>query len=270
VSTIEITEPGVYPGLPAEVYHAQRDSLSSSGARRILETCPAKFRYGKQEHKPEFDLGHAAHALVLGDGPVLAVIDATDWRTKRAQAERDAAREQGHVPLLRSEYEQVVAMARALREHPLAAALLAEEGAAEQSIFWRDRETGVMLRCRPDWMTPRWYVDYKTTADASPDAIARSIHKWGYHQQAAFYLDGLTAGGFEDLPILFIFQERTAPYLVTVVQLDEQAMAIGAQRNRRAIDLFAECLHTGHWPGYANDVVLTSLPPYALRDLEYS
>jgi hypothetical protein len=126
----------------------------------------------------------------------------------------------------------------------------------------------VMLRCRPDWRSPWEAIDYKTTVSAEPGAIRRTVHKFGYHQQAAFYGAGLAALGFGDLPFLFVFQEKVPPYLVTVTQLDEAALALGAELNRRAINLYARCLADDVWPGYASDVVVTSLPPYAYRDLE--
>jgi hypothetical protein len=43
----KITKPGIYPGVPDEVYHAdpvEGGSLSSTGARKILD-CPAKFKW---------------------------------------------------------------------------------------------------------------------------------------------------------------------------------------------------------------------------------
>lgn len=267
----QITAPGIYPDLPNDVYHAQRDSLSSTGARRILETCPAKFRYGKSEHKPEFDLGTAAHKLILGDGPELLEVAAKDWRTKKAQEEQQQARAEGKVPLLSKDYAAVHAMADAIRKDPLATAALAEPGRVELSAFWRD-ETGVLLRCRPDLLTDRWVVDYKSTTDASKNGFAKSIYNFGYYIQASWYLAGLTALGLadEDTPFLFVAQEKAAPYLVTVHQLDDDAMRLGREKARRAIDLFAACLAADSWPGYASDVLLTSLPAYALKELEYA
>lgn len=268
--TLTIAEPGIYGDIPAEDYH-RHDSLSSSGARRILPpSCPAAFRYGVREHKAAWDIGHAAHLRVLGEGPELVEVKEKDWRTKAAQQQRDEAYARDAVPLLTKDLAMVDAMAVAICEHDLASRLLEpESGIAEQSIFWEDPITEVMLRCRPDWRSPFEAIDYKTTISAEPGAISRTVHKFGYHQQAAFYGDGLRAHGL-DLPFLFIFQEKTAPYLVTVTQLDDAALALGAELNRRAIDLYAACLAAGEWPGYSVDVVETSLPPYAYRDLEYS
>lgn len=288
-----IDQPGVYD-IPAERYHADPvvgGSLSSSGARRLLPpSCPALYQHwlnGRPPYKPEFEFGHAAHRLVLGAGPDIVVIDAEDWRTKAARAQRDEALAAGQVPLLPHEHEVVVAMAAKLREHPVAAALFhPDRGQPEQSLFWADPATGVRCRARLDWMpyftayaadgqpTPgsghpgRLIVpDYKTCRSAAPDDIQRAVHDHGYHQQAAWYVDGIKAVYpmwrnplATDPAFVFVFQEKTAPYLVTVVQLDKLAMQVGRYLNRKAIDTYAQCQQTGRWPGYSDDVEIIPLP----------
>lgn len=131
-------------------YHADRDSLSVSGAKLLLRS-PALFRHrlDHPEHKDVFDLGSAAHKLVLGVGPDLAVIDADSWRTKAAQEERDAARAAGAIPLLKADHERVVAMADRLAEHKTAMTLLSE-GEPEVSAYALDERTGVLRRGRFD------------------------------------------------------------------------------------------------------------------------
>lgn len=277
-----IDQPGVYD-LPAEEYHAdpvEGGSLSSSGARKLLPpSCPARFAYEREhggEKRPEFDIGTAAHKLVLGVGPNLERIDAKDWRTNKAQEQRDEAYEHGAVPLLTTDYEHVHGMAAALRSDDLACALLnPAHGVAEQAIFWQDAETSVWRRALIDWRQTVSYgrptiVDYKTTVSADPDAIRKSVHRYGYHQQAPWYLDAAESIGYpDDAAFKFIFQEKTPPYLITVVELDEAAMRTGHARNRRAIDIYRDCDAAGIWPGHSTDIEVISLPPWAERE-EYA
>jgi hypothetical protein len=261
--------PSVVDGMPADEYH-RHPALSSSGARRLLPPgCPALFRY-EQDHPParrdEFDFGHAAHQRVLGAGPELVLVEAADWRTKAAKEARDAAHAEGKVPLLPEAYQQVHDMAEAIAAHPLAGALFAPgSGEPERSLFWTDRQSGVDRRARLDWQphatAGRMLVpDYKTSVTVDEDELRRAIHRYGYHQQAAWYLDGIAALGLADeARFLFVFQLKTPPYLVRVVEPDELALRIGRDLNRQAIDLYAECERTGRWPGY-DDVTLISLP----------
>jgi hypothetical protein len=264
-----------------EAYHAERGSLSSSGARRLLPpSCPARFRYEQdhpQPYKRVFDLGTAAHRLVLGDGPELVAVEADDWRTKAAREEREQVRAASGVALLAAEFDQVQDMADAIRRHPVASALFAPgAGRPERSLFWRDGPTGVMRRARFDWLPdPRngrmVIPDYKTCRSAEPSALARAVEEYGYHQQADWYRAGARALGLADESAAFVFvcQEKTPPYLVTVVELSAAALRIGAAKNRRAIETYARCTKSGHWPGYCDEIAYLALPVWAeIRDTE--
>lgn len=280
--TIEaITRPGVYDDIPEALYH--RDpvpggSLSSSGARKLLApSCPALFRYEqehKQPHKVVFDFGRAAHEEVLGVGSGIEVIDAPDYRKQDAQKARDAAYADGKTPLLPKDYKVVKAMAAELKRHPIAGALFQPgAGLAEQSLFWKDPTTGVICRARFDWLPTqvkgkRLVIgDYKTCRSAAPAEIAKAVHEHGYHQQDDFYRRGARELGIGDknTSFVFIFQQKTAPYLVTVVELDDEARRIGKERNDVALKTYKRCMETGVWPGFTDDIKMLSLPVWAER-----
>lgn len=280
---VTIDQPGVYD-LTAAAYHADPipgGSLSASGAKRLLPpSCPALFRHWAdhgQAPKVEFDFGHAAHAEVLGVGAPIVVIDADDWRTKAAREERDAAYAAGSTPLLRADHERVRAMADALRRNPIASALFQPgAGQPERSLFWFDSEFETWRRAMLDWLPDtrdgRLIVpDLKTCSSAEPGALARAFFQYGYHQQAPWYMDateavGLTSG-FEPA-FVFVFIEKAPPHLVTVAQPNPEAVQWGRVLNRKALDVYRRCRDTGHWPGYAEDVISLSLPSYAERQLE--
>jgi len=280
--------PGVYD-LPADVYHADPvpgGSLSSTGARKLLQTCPAIFDWERRNptpYKKVFEFGGAAHKVVLGTGPELVVIEGTGkagpevWAKDDDKAAVAAVRRAGGIPLKPSEYAQVQAMAKALREHPVAAALLRPEGGTpEQSLIWSDGTTGVSCRAMLDWLPEsargRMIVaDYKTSLSANPEDFRRSVHSYGYHQQADHYLDGVRALGLDPDPaFVFVVQMKTAPYLVSLVTLDDRALQIGAERNRRAREIYARCTATGRWPGWTDgEVAEISLPVWAERQHDF-
>ena len=269
--------PGLHQDVSNEDYHrdpVEGGSLSSSGARDLLPpSCPALFQWKRTHGSPPkatFDFGHAAHRAVLDEGETIEYIDAPDWRTKAAKEQREQAREAGKVPLLDKERETVEAMADAIRAHPVASALLATDGRAEQTIVWQDQRTGINCRARIDWLpnptSGRLLItDYKSCNSAEPEAISRAVHDYGYHQQGDFYTQGAIALGLggPETAFVFIFQEKKAPYLVTVCELDHAARTIGASRNRWAMDTYAQCEADGHWPAYSDDVEIISLPPWA-------
>ena len=210
-SSLAVTEPGVYD-LADHLYHADPvpgGSLSSTGARRLLPpSCPAIFdwyRRNPEASKKSYDLGHAAHDTLLGGGPEIVVVDAENWLTKTAKAQRDEARARGAVPILTDEKTEIDAMVAAVRAHPFAGRLFEEgTGTAEASLFWTDEETGVWRRSRLDWLPDNHagsrmiLPDLKTCKSAQRDEFAKSAANLGYHQQGAYYTDAVRAGNIAE------------------------------------------------------------------------
>ncbi|MET8866483.1 PD-(D/E)XK nuclease-like domain-containing protein [Nonomuraea sp. NPDC004580] len=268
-----ITSPGIYD-MPEEIYFSDPvpgGSLSSSGARLLLQPGgPAKYRW-QQDHpaatKKHFEVGSAAHKLVLGAGPELALVDKERWDDKDTKAKVAEIRKRGAIPLKRADWQMVHDMADAIRRHPLAGPLFDPvEGEAEKTFIWQDPATGVWRRARLDWVPNcgdgRFVIaDYKTTAAASRHAVAKTIATYGYFMQDPWYRDAVTAAGLDDDPLfVFVFQEKTAPYLVNVVALDPDDVEAGRERNERALNLYADCAATGIWPGYGDDIAPIILP----------
>ncbi len=269
----EPIEAGVHRNLPEAAYHADRASLSSSGARRLLTETPAHFNYYQNHAEPPkraYDFGTVAHELVLGKGAGIEVIQADSWRTKKAKEAAEEARAEGKTPILSAVFNRAEEMAEAVHRHPVASKLFMA-GEAETSIFWPDPEfPDVMRRARLDWWTQNAgyevIVDYKSTADASDRALQKSIVNYGYHQQDRFYIDAVESLGHEQVVFLFVFQEKTPPYEVRVIQLPSTACHIGDARNRRAIELYKQCRDSGQWPGYSEAIDQIGLPRWAERD----
>src|SRR5690606_31897383 len=71
-----------------------------------------------------------------------------------------------------------------------------------------------------------------------------------------------------DPAMLFVFVEKTPPYLVSVVELDQPAVIVGRELNRRALAVYAECRATGVWPGHSPEIELIALPAWATNRLE--
>lgn len=247
---------GFYPDVPEADYHADRDSLSVSGAKVILRS-PALFRWQQDNPvvKDTFDVGTAAHRLVLGVGAPIRVIDADSWRTKAAQAERDEARAAGETPLLAADYATVQAMADRLSEHRLAMRLLSH-GRPEVSAYAVDEDTGVMRRCRFDWLGDAVLTDYKTAHTVDPRDLAGrwgAVKKWAYDMQAAWYLDLARDLGHPAELFAFIFQAKTPPYSVTVARVPDADLADARAANAEALQRFRDCRDSGLWPDYLPD-----------------
>lgn len=266
--------PGIYPDIPDTEYHAAKDILSSSGARRLITSTPRKFYEEMttvRPYNPAFEIGHAAHTLMLTVGDPFEVVNADSWRTKDAKAARDAALQAGKTPLLAKEYAQVRAMADAILDHPVTGELFTRnDTTSEQSLYWTDEQTGVACRARPDLAVNDWslIVDYKTTVSADPKEFAKSIAKYGYHQQQAWYCEAVeTLTGIRP-EFVFVCQEKTPPYEVSLIQLDAEAVRIGGRLNEDARTIYAACMDSGVWPSYPTSVQVVGLPAWALRQAD--
>jgi len=274
---LEITEPGLY-SLSDEDYF--RDpvpggSFSQSGSKTLLlEGGPAKYQHSLtvgEVTKDVWDFGKAMHYRVLGRGTPYAVLDFPTRATNAYKAKAAEWRALGVTPILRKQSDQIEAMYEACMRHPLAREHLTREGLAEIAGFIQDEETGVWLRGKFDLLAEIGGVDYKTSDDASPRTVfsAQAI-RMGYHVQDALYrrLSRELVGPEADR-MIFVVQDKDAPYLTAVVELDDTYRALGEQRLNKAIHLFADCQKTGTWPGYGDDLITLHPPKWALRtDLE--
>lgn len=267
-------EPGIYPDITDTEYHAAKDILSSSGARRLITSTPRKFYEEMttvRPYNPAFEIGHAAHTLMLTVGDPFEVVNADSWRTKDAKEVRDAALQAGNTPLLAKEYAQVRAMADAILDHPVTGELFTRnDTTSEQSLYWTDEQTGVACRARPDLAVNDWslVVDYKTTVSADPREFAKSIAKYGYHQQQAWYCEAVeTLTGIRP-EFVFVCQEKTPPYELSLIQLDADAVRIGGRLNEDARSIYAACMDSGVWPSYPTSVQVVGLPAWALRQAD--
>ena len=270
MTTIATAERGIVDDMPNHEYHAH-NSLSASGMKILATQTPAHYRWKMEnpEHKGIFDVGTATHSLVLEDDHSgIEVVECDDWRTKAAREARDAAYADGKTPLLTKEYKVVKDMRDSVAAHPLARIAL-EGGKAEQSIFWDD-STGTRLRCRPDKLDLEsrigpLVIDLKTIVNADPRKFGKVANDFGYHQQDPHYRDGVLKTTGADPSFLFVLVEKAPPYLVSVVELDAEALNIGRALNRKAIHIYNQCRATGEWPGYPQHEPV-NLPIWATRE----
>lgn len=255
-------QPGIYPDIPETDYHARRfgppESLSSTEAKRVLKA-PAIFQYARQhgqENMPAFDLGHVAHALVLGIGLPIYIHDHDNLRTKAAREDVEKHRAAGEVPISRADYNAMTELADAVLTHPVAGPLF-EAGVPEASVFAKDSETGVWMRGRIDWYStttfdaPATLVDLKTAQSADPTTFHRAVTTYGYDIQREWYRTIWQMFTGESPQFLHVVVEKAPPHLVSVIDLGLDFEEIGRMLVRQALDTYRRCLDTDTWPGYA-------------------
>lgn len=262
----KISNPGIYRDLPIDRYHSDiaiGPSISSSGLRVIDGQSPAHYwihsPYNperiEQESNAAFDFGKAAHTLLMGEGKFkesFMLKAYPDFRTNEAKAWRNAQIAAGKVIISEDDLANISGIAKSMERCPEIKAGLFD-GLVEHSIFWQDPKTGVWLKSRPDVIpsSDGVLVDLKTTTDASPRKVDKSILDYGYPSQGALAAWGMrAAAGIKIEHFVLVFVEKTPPWAVSIVEVDARWMDIGGKQIRRAIRIFAECMKTGDWPFY--------------------
>jgi len=148
------------------------------------------------------------------------------------------------------------------------------EGWPEVSAFWTDPETGVLCRCRPDWVHPVGddaviLLDVKTFSSAAPGEFSRQVARKRYQVQDAFYSDGFAlASGKRVLAFIFLAVESEFPFAASASMLDEMSREQGRVDYRRNLNTYAQCLRSGEWPGYSAGIETINLPRWAMTDIE--
>jgi exodeoxyribonuclease VIII len=248
--------------MPASEYH-RLPRASKSGLDKIARS-PAHYKCRDQkEPSKAMRIGTALHSLVLeGVAPLVM----PEFSGKGSVALRDEWKQAHAGALVLSEDEalDVHGMAASIALHPIAGPAFArKDGRAEVSALWTCPDTGVECKSRFDWLLPSAIVDLKTTADASPDAFARSVASYRYHCQDAFYSQAAASCDLSVDHFLFVVVETSAPYAVAIYQLDDEARDIGRRLYLRDLRRLKECRERNEWPGYPTDISTLSLPKWA-------
>lgn len=276
-----VTSPGIVDDMPMEIYHGDpcpTPAMSNSIIKPLLQQSPFHAWLEHPRLNPartrtddsKFDLGTAAHAMLLEGADRCCVIDADDWRTKDARALRDLAWAEGKTPLLRATYEAAKVMvlrAREYLEHTEFAGVLAR-GKPEQSFFWQDYR-GIWIKARADFLTDQrdLILDYKSTA-MSPAKWQRAMLDHSYDTQSVLYQRGMSALEHPGCRFVFLVQEASEPYACWLVEATESMRELANLKIARAVRLWADCLERKQWPSYPFTVQPAYAPNWALAEEE--
>lgn len=278
-----IVEPGIYD-MSAEAYHADpcpEPSLSCSIAKLICLSSPAHARHehprlnptAVHEESERFDIGTAAHAVLLEGAAAVEIIDAQDWRTNAAKAARDAAREAGRIPLLAKVWGDVQAMVKAARvqldRHKEGGHEMFSAGDAERTLIWQE-DDGTWCRARLDWLRrvngglyPLAIDDYKTTgASANPDDWTRTLFQSGTDIQVAWYRRAVKALTGHEADFRFAVQENYPPYALSVISLSPGALMLAEKKVLYALEQWRTALDRNDWIGYPRRTCYADLPQW--------
>jgi hypothetical protein len=244
-----------------------RDELAESSRRRIVDprTVPVRFSRLKkfsqsaahyhaacQWHDDDTlsrRIGRGTHAILFNQPLVVwpKRRQGNEWKAfEAANASREILNETEHL--------QALAMANAIRRHPIAAPLLFDGTVLERQISWSI--AGRACQGTPDSVGPGRLIDLKTARTTEPDRFTRQATWMSYHAQLAWYQDGLHLAGKQRPDECYIVAvESSEPYAVTVLRLTERALEQGRRLNSLWWNRLMVCEEANSWPPYAQSVI---------------
>ncbi len=255
-----------------EEYHAS-EGVPKSGHWTIYTKTPFHYKYGVRKTSAAFDLGSAAHCAILEPEQYEARYERgpDDRRGNKWKEAQDFAAYQGKELLTAGDYEQALVIRDTAMTCEALQIMLEGDRVVETSAYHVDEETGVTVRCRPDLYnrSNKLILDIKTAASASLLGFQKSVGDFGYHMQDALYSDvWAKAGGGEVEGFFFVVIEKSEPPMVSVMELDAEAVREGHAVYRAALRRYAECEKAGVWPGYPADVQKVSLRKWDYRETD--
>jgi len=268
-------KPGVYENVPFTDY--LKFSKCSYSALAQLDRSPLHLRHAlttDPDPTPAMELGSAIHAALLEpakfEAQYLLLREKIDRRTKEGKAAWEAAQAEarGRTILRDDDVATVEGIRAHMKASAMAQVLLGAEGPVESSFLWKDPNTGLLVRARPDKIVrlkragveEDWIVDLKSCADAAPDAVAGDIVRRRYYLQAALYTRIISDVLGRPHRFAFLFWEKQPPYALSVVQLSEGWMEAANSAVDRLLALYHQCVERDQWPDYGTKIQTVSAP----------
>jgi hypothetical protein len=244
---------------PADVYHAKSGDFLTSHTLNDFRRCPLMYRKKELGLVPERDtaaylIGRAAHALVLEGreryerefavgGPINPKTGQPFGSQTKAFAEWAA--QQGKPVLSDAQAALVEQMAAAVREHGVAAAMLAD-GVAEGVV--RARYGEFPCQARIDWINPQveiGIVDLKTCDHL--DEFELAVRAFDYVHQVAFYRALVALVSSHVLPVHIVAVEKREPFRCGAWRVLPSVLDEAQRQNEAAMAELQRCRATGNW-----------------------
>jgi len=268
---LTITQPlkGLF-NIPDEEYF-KSEGISKSSLDKINKS-PLHYKHNLEHpmvSTPAMKLGSLVHAVILEPSEVearYAVAPQVDKRTKAGKATyaEFLLESEGKIVVSEDDMDTACAMKDAIIQHQLASTLMCQTGDVEQAIYSIDPDLQVLKRGKIDKLchNAKMIIDLKTTADGSPQGFQSSVFKFNYHTQVAYYMDMCKEIGVDIERFLFVVVEKTAPYAVSVHELDQEAIELGRQQYKRNLQTLVNCEMSGEWGSYSDEIIKISAPAW--------
>lgn len=129
--------------------------------------------------------------------------------------------------------------------------LMFSYGKAEVTFIARCPQTGLLLKCKFDWLRfDDEAIDLKTTRSADPTEFNQQMKTLKYDLQEAFYTYVAALLGVQLRDFIFVAVEFETADIVQPYRLGQKRKKNAREQLNRILFSFAKCQAEGKWPGY--------------------
>lgn len=263
---------GIHKNVTSGVYHSWGGASNSRLSN--FEDTPAYARYqieNPQEPTKPMILGNRVHSAYF-EPDIFNEQHLIEPKCKKSSKEDKATwaefeellKSSGKEGISEKDFEEVNLIVGALGAHPDVRALKEYFEDVELSLAWKDAECGIPCKARLDAYSAstETIFDLKTTSDAAEGKFSKAIFDFGYHRQAAFYLDAATHLAIPAKYFIHIVVETKPPYQIQCFRLSDEVINFGREQVRGFLKMFAACIQTEKWPSYPLGLKTINLPTY--------
>lgn len=264
---------GRYDNITLDQYHNECIGWSKSALDKVHRSIShwLKEKDKPAEQTPALLFGSAFHCSILTPNQFneeFCISPNFDKRTKAGKEDyaKFITENRNKQIIGETDYNAILGMQKSVFNHPFAGVLF-NAGDAEHSFFWKDKATGLLCKCRPDYLRhDNTVVELKTCVDASYYAFRAAVAKYRYYVQGAFFCDGISAVLSEDInEFIIVAVEKTEPYAVAVYRLGPDELKCGRieyESDLRKIQEYESKPINDRWPGYPDYIQDMFLPSY--------
>lgn len=263
-------------GMSDEEYHADITAVGSTNVRVVLDS-PKAFhaRFFYHEQLPESDalrMGKLIHMAVLEPERFQKAYqvcpDFGDMRSparKLQRAEWVESLPPGTVVIKKQdELDQIDGIVRSILSHKRGADFM-REGIVEIPGIYRDDETGIRLKIKPDFRSVDGIRlnDLKSCLSSEPRAFANQVYQSRYDLQMFMQAEGIRhiTGKFPDV-ISLIAVEKAPPYESAIYYFEREDLFQAELDYHTALKKLKTAIDKNHWPQRQTEIERIKMPQW--------
>lgn len=258
---------GRHENIDNDRYHSS-EGYSNSFLTAMLRSPAHAMSRGKWKSTRNMEIGSAFHSSTLEPDLYKRDYRIVECDARTSSLYKQACKDHPSAQVLTlGEAETVKGMTDGVYRNPKLRSVIELPGKAEVAYFAIDPETGLMIKCKFDWLTDCFTaLDIKKTQDARMHKFSQSINTYMYHMQDAFYRHVFRCATGEDLrEFYFGAVEEQKPHASNRWRLGPESRKKGDALFREALTTLAICLDRNEFPAYpcdGDDEI--EIPAYAL------